>query len=516
MTQLVIKPNATTANSLVLTGGATAHAVLSDNSDASYGSPAGTAGRFALCGLTDVSLPAGAITKALRADLRQSGSPAVNQWQLAVFGPSTVSFAQLFPGTTAITWLATNQVPYTISDTELDGLTVQVLALTGTGNAYEAWVVVIYVILPVVTVTNPTGTITTTNAPATKWNTVWDGDGAAPTHFEVKIYSAAQYGAGGFSPDTSTTTLSSGIIAQTQTGTADTWQMTTALANATYRAYVRVAQTVNGALHWSAWDFEGFTINVTAPSAPTLTATAQSSSGRIKLDLDDNGAVSADRFELQRTVDGGTTWEAVRIHEDYDLADNPGIIVPISVGAAVTFYDYEAPNGTATGYRARTLHNYSGSYAASAWTSTQTATWTSTSWWIKDPEAPALNLDLGATRLTSYADINRAARQGVFQALGATTPIVVSDTRAGPTGSITLTLLATTEQDDLNALLDSLDVLLLQGPATHGHPDRYVRFADHASSRAIDRSWSVTTRETLGWIEVSATGGAQTGAQYTP
>lgn len=510
MTVLTLLPNATSSNSLVLTGGATAHAVLSDSSDASYGSPAGVAGRFALVGLTDVTFPAGAITKGLTADFRQSGSPSPNQWQLNVFGPTSTIVSVNFPGTSAIAWLGTAPVAINLTDPDVDATTLQILSLSGTGNVYETVVTVYYVAKPTLNVATPTGTLTTTNVPLVTWANTLDGEGGAQTTFEVKVYSAAQYGAGGFSADTSTPTITSGITAS---ATAS-WQPTVALANATYRAYVRTAQTVNGALHWSAWDFEGFTINVTAPSAPTLAATAQSLSGRIKLDLDDNGAVSADRFELQRSTDSGVTWEPVRIHEDYDLTDNPGIIVPLSVGAAVSFYDYEAPNGTATGYRARTLHNYSGLYAASAWTSTQTATWTSTSWWIKDPEVPSLNMDLGAIRLTSYADVARTARQGVFQALGAVLPIIVSDTRAGATGAITLTLVATSEQDKLNALLDSLDTLLLQGPVAHGHPDRYVRFGDHTSSRAIDRAWSVTTREALTWIETGASTGPQTGAQW--
>lgn len=510
MTVLFLSPNATTSNSLVLTGGATAHAVLSDVSDASYASPSGTAGRFAMVGLTDVTLPAGSVTKAVALSLRQNGAASPNQWQVNIFGPSSTLASVLFPGTSTITSLVAGPFAVTISDADADAMLMQILALTGNGNAFDAGATLTYVAKPTLNTTAPTGTITTTNVPLTAWTATFDSDGGPQTAFEVKVYSAAQYGAGGFSADTSTPTITSGI---TSSATAS-WQPTVALANATYRAYVRTAQTVNGALHWSAWDFEGFTINVTAPSAPTLVATAQSSSGRIKLDLDDNGAVSADRFELQRSTDSGVTWEPVRIHDDYDLTDNPGIIVPISVGAAVSFYDYEAPNGTAAGYRARTLHNYSGLYAASAWTSTQTATWTSTSWWIKDPAVPSLNMDLGATRLTSYADIVRAARQGVFQALGASLPIVVSDTRAGAVGSITLTLLAVSEQDKLNALLDALDTLLLQGPVAHGHPDRYVRFGDHASSRAIDKAWSVTTREVLPWIETDVPGGPQTGAQW--
>lgn len=508
MTVLTLLPNGTISNSLVITGGVSPHTVWADSNDATYASPAGTAGRFGLVNLTDVTLPAGAVTSYLAASIRQSGSPAPNQWQVNVFTGATLLSSTNFPASAGINWLNTATLPINLTDSDVDAMTLQILALTASGNVYDTAITVVYVAKPTLNVATPTGTLTTTNVPLVTWANTLDVDGGSQTTYEVKVYSAAQYGAGGFSPDTSTPTITSGIVSSAATQ----WQPTVALANATYRAYVRVAQTVNGALHWSAWDFEAFVINVTAPSAPTLTATAQSTQGRIKLTLDDNGALSTDRFELQRSLDGGATWVPVRIHDTLDLLGSPGIIVPLST-AAFDIYDYEAPNGTLTSYRARALHNYSGLYAASAWTSTQTATWTSTSWWIKDPEVPLLNMDLGSTRLTSYADVNRAARQGVFQALGATVPIVVTDTRGGATGSIILTLLAVSEQNALLGLLNSLDTLLLQGPAAHGMADRYVRFGDHASARAIDKAWSVVTRETLTWIEVAAPDGPQTGAQ---
>jgi hypothetical protein len=211
--------------------------------------------------------------------------------------------------------------------------------------------------------------------------------------------------------------------------------------------------------------------------------------------------------ELQRSVDGGTTWTAVRNTETNDGT----ITYP---AAPVTILDYEAPNGTSTSYRARALHNYSGSYAASAWTATSSTTWTSADWWIKHPNVPALNLKLpgtaGAGAMFSYPDVVHAARQAAFQPLGAALPIVVSDTRGGATGTVIVQLRTIAEQNALDVLLDRVGTLLLQGPVTAGIPDRYIRVGDHSSVRVVDNANFLTTRETLPWTEVASPAGVQT------
>ena len=93
-------------------------------------------------------------------------------------------------------------------------------------------------------------------------------------------------------------------------------------------------------------------------------------------------------------------------------------------------------------------------------------------------------------------------------------PVVMSDERGGATGTVVIQCYSPAEQDALNLLLDTVDTLLLQGPAADGHPDRFVRFGDHASARVIDKAWSHITRETLVWHRVAVPSGSQTGAQY--
>lgn len=511
MTLSTLRPTSTTSNTGALTGGATAHAVLSDNSDASFVTY--DTGESSVLGLTDLTLPAGAVIATVQARTRVAtagGTSVLNIWITDPQG--TQSFLTNVTSTSILTLTTSDSLvgdyfgdPWT--DAGADALTTAVIhggPAVPTIKVYEHYIDVHYVILPVVTVTSPTGTITNSNTPTIAWSSAFDSEGLWPyVYFDIKIYTAAQYGAGGFSPDTSSSTAASGIVATAAGNNFGTsWVTNTILADATYRAYIRVAQNVNGSLHWSSWAFGGFIINVTKPAVPTLAVTAESTSGRIKVDLTANaGSVTTDRMELQRSADSGATWGAVRNTDGDD-----GLVLSSTTR---TIYDYEAPNGTTTSYRARAQHSYSGVYASSAWSATGSATWTATDWWIKHPNVPALNLKL-TNAMFSYANIDHAARQGVFQPLGAALPIVVSDTRGGATGSVIVMLSTAVLQNALDTLLDQSDTLLLQGPSSDGHPDRYVRFGDHSSVRLVDRSWAKATKETLPWIEVASPTGAQT------
>lgn len=506
MTLVTLRPNATTTNSGALTGGATAHAVLSDDSDASYITH--TVGQSTRVDLGDLTLPAGGVVKNVQPRVRAAVVTAATSGSYS--GSAYSSAAPAAPGSATIFATVSSTTPTTRAgltvtgwtDPQVDAAYINVQWIAGagiSGRLYEAYLDVRYVAIPVATVVLPTGTVSDTNTPLVTWTDTLDTDGGPQTQYEVKIYSAAQYGAGGFSADTSTVTAGSGIVASNATS----WQDTVILANATYRAYVRVAQTVNGTVLWSAWAFGGFTISVALPAVPTLTVTAESTNGRIKLDLTANsGSATTDRMELQRSIDAGATWVAVRT-----IDSDAGLVYSTTTR---TTYDYEAPNGTLTQYRARALHSYSGVYAASAWSSPGSATWTATDWWLKQPTQPALNVRLAFGALTSYATVDRVARNGVFMPLGAALPIVVSDTRSGSTGAIVITFATGALEDSLNLLLDAVSTLLLQGPTGDGHPDRYVRIGDHHSERVGGKSYIVTTQHTLPWTEVASPPGVQT------
>lgn len=111
------------------------------------------------------------------------------------------------------------------------------------------------------------------------------GDGNVQTAYEVKVFTAAQYGAGGFSPSTSTPTWST-------SGTGTTSTVTPAqLANSTtFRAYVRTTKTsALGRAVQSAWAFVGFTTSATPPPAPAVAATFDATTNRCSIIVQNGG-----------------------------------------------------------------------------------------------------------------------------------------------------------------------------------------------------------------------------------
>jgi hypothetical protein len=119
---------------------------------------------------------------------------------------------------------------------------------------------------PTLTVTAPTGTVTV-GRPVVTW-TATPTSGTSIIKFRVKLFTAAQYGAGGFVPGTSTATWDSGTIS----GSTSSKTIGATLVNGTsYRAYVRVAET---GTEFSTWEYTSFTADLTAPIPPSVTATA--------------------------------------------------------------------------------------------------------------------------------------------------------------------------------------------------------------------------------------------------
>lgn len=494
MTVVVTRPDATVANGASsLTGAASRHAALSDDSDASYVSDPTEASRLKL-GLVEPTIPAGAIVKSYGLRVRTAlaaagGLRTITMWlyDSAVAIPGAPRF--LGVGWTTPTTIGTGVV----NTGALANPTALTIELAGLVRFHELYLDTTYVAKPVVDPTTPTGTVTNTNQPVANWTNTLDSDGGVQTKYEVRYFTAAQYGIGGFDPATSPATAESGIL----TGSATTWTPSAPIANATYRAYVRTGQTVNGTTHWSDWAFEGFVLNVTPPNAPGMVLTAQPDDGRIKIDLDDAAAgVSTELFEVERSDDGGSTWASIR------TLTGDGRITPAS--GLATAYDYEAPNGVEVSYRARALHSYSGIYAASAWT-TDSETWTGETWWIKHPTTPSLNV---AVMPFNVPTIARASRQGVFSVLGARLPIVVGDVRGAPAGTITIEVDTEEDQGALATILDGGGTLLLQGREGDHWTDRWVRFGAQETERMVDKLGAEPTFETLEWTEVVEPTGA--------
>jgi hypothetical protein len=694
MTVSTLRPNSTVSNTGTLVGAATVHAALSDDSDSSYvGLGLGDFLDLFQVHFGDLpALPAGAVIKSVGMRVRSNVVFPVGKTFTAQqdnFGPlyAQSDYVITWSAITTITGPTLTQAG--ITKAQVDAVIGMCRTIDGGGDVhrvYEVYLDVVYVTVPVADPTAPTGTLTTENTPLIRWANTIDNDGGALTNFQVRVFTDAQYGAGGFDPGVSAATVDSGVLPG---GGAGLWDMApAALTNDTYRAYVRVAQTVNGVQHWSAWDFTEFTIDVTPPQAPALIVTADNANARHQLTIDESstpGAVANHYFEIERSLDAGATWGPVRqlaagrmpngavvvatgeygpaqsdstVHNvplptplggilagdlliaflasdgnptigfpvgwteikdeagngsavrvacawnraaggetgtidvtnsvaemtavrilciryahptsapeisagqngiaansgnpdsltlagwgventlwiaamgnddnvavtagpaDYGGFGNTRMAAASGAGVATAYrharatsqnpgtfthatasnrawtvavrpaqatpdvFDYEAPNGVATAYRLRSLLVFeTGSTIVSAWTEDE-ATWTSTSWWLKHPHRPDLNM---IVLVRSFQSVQRAGRQGVFQALGATDAIVVSDTPGPWSADITFRLDSLAEQAAFDALFETNGTLLLQSPPGEGGPD-YVRFGDQTRQRVVDRA----------------------------
>lgn len=193
-----------------------------------------------------------------------------------------------------------------------------------------------------VTVTAPAGTVTTTSRPTVTWS-LSDPEGNPQQTYRVKIFTAAQYGIGGFDPATSPNTWDSG---ETTSVLDRARQVGIELTDdTTYRAYVQV-KTGN---QYSLWVYSGFTLDLTPPSAPTIARTLDDANGRVLVTVTGTHSevtFPSTAFRVEYSDDAGGTWATLR---------NASALVPAPVTLVATVYDYEATNAIARQYRAKTI-----------------------------------------------------------------------------------------------------------------------------------------------------------------
>lgn len=336
---------------------------------------------------------------------------------------------------------------------------------------------------PTVTITNPVTTVTGDTTPPITWNSTLDADGGPQRYWHAKLYDTAA------DPDADTSSNES----EEQEGGEASWTPEIALADDTWHAYVRVAQVVNGEKHWSAWAHQSFDVSIARPGVPTMTLTSEPNLARIKVLLTTNAGAATTTYYQTQFSDDGTDWF------DAWTAQGDGRSTPS--GNAATIYDYEAPNGGTRSYRSRALHAYPEGYATSAWTATQTSSWTSDDVWLKSLESPSLNLTV-MTR--GQPSATRAGRVGLFQPLGAKYPIAVMDKRSTAAGQFDFICTSDSERDAFEALMDAPGVILIQTPANiEDWPDRYCAIADYERERAFDRAYEPYSFESIQWTEVA-------------
>jgi len=496
MTTTTLRPDATISSSGVITGAANAHTALNDNSDASYVNDVATVE------LGTFTLPAGAVTKQivcrLRAQSSDSNTRTAQAAALVVFLPNPLEILQVISvsgsvGTT-ITTLSGTPVAVSLSQASIGALQFFVGDLSNPAaldlvRKMEGYADLTYVTIPVTTVTAVTpDPYTASNVvPIAHTNTL-DADGGVQTRHQMRLFTAAQYGIGGFDPATSPATQDTGEVV----GAALT-RNTVVLANSTtYRAYVRVSQTVNGVSHWSAYAFDQFEVSVTTSDIDTVTTVAVNASARIDITVNRDAASSAWNFvEVERSTDAGATWSPVR-----------GATYVDSTGNANTFTvsDYETGNGQATIYRARATRIVSLLPITGAFVqSTPAVSWTSESAWLKSPTNPTLN---SSVLVSGPVESSTSVDRGVFYVLGVSAPVVVSDVRRLTVGYITFQTDSDAAITILQALLDESE-LLFHAPVDWDVSPMYISIGDVRRERGPMEGFPVT-RWPSSYVEIAA------------
>jgi hypothetical protein len=462
-----VRPNATPSGTglFTITGGsATPHAALSDDSDATFitksTSVVGQANILFDFGTTTITssqrvkrcrIRARALTPTSAGKINVAlGTRTDNQnffhSPLAIRGEHV---ATTFVGP----WFTGSPSGQDWNQDSINGLRARVTEYNDTGalgNVYELFIDVDKASQPSVTVSAPTSTITNTAAPDVTW-AFSDTDGETQAYYQIKIFTAAQYGAGGFDPVTSVATWDSGEIASSDT-TAVVGDL---LLVGTYRAYVRVAKEVNGTPFWSAYAFSSFVLNFTPPAVPTFNAVWDSSLGYTTITITGTGSAGfvSQYYQVQRSDDGGTTYRFIRNGDEVPAISN-----------AATILDYEAPRGIEVLYRVRAVGIDSSSIEfPSAYSATRTILITNDgTWWLKAITNPSVNL--GSVRVLAQLDTTIEEPNTVFRPLGSDRPKVVSGPLQGEDGIYSIKTVSETEWDSLYPVMTHQGTLLVQDP----------------------------------------------------
>ena len=321
MATYVLRPNANWNNASAFTisgGSASVHAALADNSDSTYITRSSTTvpasyeaefGTQTLAATEKVSY----VNLRARTSIGTTGSIELSLGVITDRNGRTVSYSVPFSkaNTLALSTLDTALKLTTAPNGEawtqtlIDNLVVKFAdnAITSgdRANLYELYVDVITTTQPTVSVSAPTGTVTDTTFPSVVW-TYADTDGDPQNAYEIKVFDSTTYGGASFDEDTSTPTVTTGIVTSSNNGQT----LEADLADGTtYRAYVRVAQLVNGSNYFSDWAYSQFTIDVDAPATPLITAFYDSSEGAVTLTVfGRTNVLSANQASIETNTDG--------------------------------------------------------------------------------------------------------------------------------------------------------------------------------------------------------------------
>lgn len=165
-------------------------------------------------------------------------------------------------------------------------------------------------------------------------------------------------------------------------------------------------------------------------------------------------------------------------------------------GSGIAF-DHEAPPGSVLTYTVIPADG-TGAGVVSTGATVRTAAIPTIAAWVKDPHYPANSLLV--TAQTVFRPSSRQRRQGVFDIIGRTNPVVVTDSLGARTGDVVLLSLSRADRVKVRRLLDT-SLLLIQLNPTLDEPDRFVSVATDSEDYIGPRLGGVTNW-TLGTVEV--------------
>jgi len=500
----VVRPNATASGSTLFTisgGSPTLNAATSDDSDTTFFSKStsivGQASALLDFGTTTIT----ASQRVKRVRIRARVLTPTAAGRINVYLGSRADNQNYFHSALAIRGLNSTTTftgPFQTSapngedwsQTTIDGLRAKVTEYNDTGvlgSIFELYIDVDISAKPTVTVSAPTGTITTSAAPDVTWAYA-DTDNETQAYYQIKVFTAAQYGAGGFSALTSTATYDSGQIASSD----QTAVVGDLLLNGTYRAYVRVAKSVNGAPFFSDYAFSGFVLNNTIPSVPTLVASWSSGLGKATLTVTGQTVtvgLSSQYFEVERSNDAGVTYSVIR--EGEDITPNASFIG--------TTEDYEAPRGIVVYYRTRAVgvDASSNEFPSAYGTVQQVLVTNDETWWFKAIGDPDINL--GSVRVLAQLDTNIEEPNTIFRPLGATRPIVVAGPLQGEDGIYSIKTITEAEWDDFYPMLNYQGTILVQDPLEN---QKYIRITARTFTAESMQDATIHRNIELAYVEV--------------
>lgn len=141
---------------------------------------------------------------------------------------------------------------------------------------------------------------------------------------------------------------------------------------------------------------------------------------------------------------------------------------------------------------------------------TQTITPTLTSVWLKNPQRPYLNR---AVTVTDWTDVERPARSGVFDVVGRSFPVGVTELRGSRRYTLTITTTTLAAADDIDGCLSAGEPVLIHTPAGCPFPGMYAVVGDTAESKRSRRT--LRRYFMLPLTEVAAPAGTLIGATVT-